>query len=105
LETASEKRAQHSTYVLISPAYLLLTTFGILSVGGLVSIILAPSPTLIGLNATVSGTPIVDIAGGAVCTTSTMTLLLTAIGMFLAYCNNYPPPDNRVGNCSPGFRV
>ncbi|XP_011548457.3 uncharacterized protein LOC105380570 [Plutella xylostella] len=69
--------------------YILLSTFSILSAGGLLLLLsLQPRP----------GTPLSDVTSGAVCGLSVLSLAVASLGVVTSYCCKHPPPDNRVAN-------
>lgn len=74
----------------------MLSVFSLITSAGLLIILgLRPRP----------GTPLADVTSGAVCGISALTLFLAALGVLSSYCCKYPPPDNRVEHCAPGFTV
>ncbi|CAH1117350.1 unnamed protein product [Phaedon cochleariae] len=76
--------------------YLVLSLLSLLTCGGLLVLLLKqPRP----------GTPLADIASGAVCGVAVLCLLMAATGVVSSYCCRYPPPDNRVQHCAEGFAV
>lgn len=46
-----------------------------------------------------------DIAKGALCGISALTLLISILGLIASYCCKFPPPDNRVSHAVEAFRV
>lgn len=89
-----------TTSVMTSPlvvaGYVILSTFSLLTCASLVAILtLQPKP----------GEPLADVAGGAVCGISVLSLILAAFGVLSSRCCKYPPPDNRVEHCAEGFTL
>ena len=76
--------------------YVILSMFSLLTCAGLIAILtLQPKP----------GEPLADVAGGAVCGISVLSLILAAFGVLSSRCCKYPPPDNRVEHCAEGFTL
>jgi len=84
------------TSSLVVAGYVILSMFSLLTCAGLIAILtLQPKP----------GEPLADVAGGAVCGISVLSLILAAVGVLSSRCCKYPPPDNRVEHCAEGFTL
>jgi len=84
------------TSYLVVAGYVILSMFSLISCAGLIAILtLQPKP----------GEPLADVAGGAVCGISVLSLILAAFGVLSSRCCKYPPPDNRVEHCAEGFTL
>jgi len=84
------------TSSLVVTGYVILCMFSLLTCAGLIAILtLQPKP----------GEPLADVAGGAVCGISVLSLILAAFGVLSSRCCKYPPPDNRVEHCAEGFTL
>lgn len=84
------------TSCVLVAGYVILSMFSLLTCAGLIAILtLQPKP----------GEPLADVAGGAVCGISVLSLILTAFGVLSSRCCKYPPPDNRVEHCAEGFTL
>ncbi|CAH0551976.1 unnamed protein product [Brassicogethes aeneus] len=76
--------------------YIFLSLFSLLTCTGLlVLLFLRPRP----------GSPLADMTSTAICGLSVVSLVLAVGGVVSSYCCAFPPPDNRVQHCVPGFTV
>lgn len=93
--SGSSYNASNNAFFVVA-GYVILSMFSLLTCAGLIAILtLQPKP----------GEPLADVAGGAVCGISALSLILAAFGVLSSRCCKYPPPDNRVEHCAEGFTL